>query len=83
MTAKKNTWSTGHKPGRPRTGELRLVSPNAVKVQEWREKNREKYREYQRQYQAAWAAKNPERTKEIKSGALTRAKNKLAKLALI
>jgi hypothetical protein len=83
MTATKKVWNTGFKPGRPRAGELRLVSPNAVKIQEWREKNREKYREYQRQYQAAWRLKNLERSKEIKRATMARAKNKLAHLALI
>jgi hypothetical protein len=82
----KKPWNTGFKPGRPRIGELRLVSPHAAKLQKWRDSNREKYREYQREYQAAWRAKNLERSNELSRAsnkrAAERSKNKLAILAI-
>jgi len=83
-TAKK-LWNTGFKPGRPRNGELRLVSPNAVSIQEWREKNKEKYREYQREYQAAWRLQNLDRSREIGRESMRRkaAKNKEPQLKLV
>ena len=72
-TAKK-IWNTGFKPGRPRAGELRLVSPNAEAQKRYRKKHKEKWNAYNLMMQKEWVAANPERSKEIAKGSRERAK---------
>jgi len=59
---------TGYARGRPRKGEVRPISVNAVKIAEYRKKRLAadpKFREAHNQNSLAWQAKNPERTREI------------------
>lgn len=69
-----NCLRTGYPRGRPRFGEVRPPSKNAMILAAWRERAGEAYRKYNREYQRMWAANNPERTREIKKGALLRKK---------
>ena len=69
---------TGFAKGRPKTGELRLVSPNAVLSQKHREKHSESHREYNRIKQAEWVARNPELHRERARNAYQRKKERMA-----
>jgi hypothetical protein len=57
-------YETGYSRGRPRNGEVREPSPNAIKISQWRQKNAEKYRAMNLKYQKAWVARNKERDAE-------------------
>ena len=57
-------WSTGYGRGRPRVGEVREESPNAVAQAKYRKDN-DQWREYNRIKQREWTQANPERRREI------------------
>lgn len=59
---------TGYKPGRPRKGEIRPPSPNAIAVAEYRKRRHERDPEWSTklaEYQANWVANNQDRSREI------------------
>mgnify|MGYP003113854116 CR=1 FL=1 len=64
-------FSTGYGRGRPRIGEKRPPSENAIRAKEYRKDN-EAWREYNRKAFNAWYKKNPERFKEISKASRVR-----------
>lgn len=69
--------STGYKPGRPRKGEVRPLSPNAEKMRKYRARRLERDPEWRIELaakQRAWYHKNHERAIEIQRGVAQRAK---------
>ncbi|WP_407305335.1 hypothetical protein [Acinetobacter sp.] len=76
---KKCSPPTGFPKGRPRTGEIRPLSVNAIKMAEYR-KNRQAcdptYKDAHNTRTSAWQAKNPERAREIARNSYKRRKER-------
>ena len=65
---------TGFAPGRPRIGEIRVVTPANVSYNKWRDANLELARANERERAAKWRAANPERAMQQAQAAVQRRK---------
>ena len=69
---------TGYPRGRPRKGEIRPPSPNAINIAKYRKRRHERDPEWKAvlaAQQAEWKANNSERSKEISRNTKIRAKS--------